>query len=252
LVASLPAPLDVITVAAALPDLNTVDTTPDPLTKNLFSDGTGEPPLLDVEVDLDLIATTALGLPPLSFEASLLGAGVSATLLDVLVGAELKVVQEFTFDPMLMATLEFSDGQSETFEVGSDVVFDVPDGDVTVTPTLFLANTFTSKTFLRVDPTFDLELLAAALMADFPGVVNGLGIPDVDLMFGPLFELHKFLEGPRVAVFNESWALPFDLVVASAFIMEVPEPGTVLMLAIGLIGVAGFRGRRTWTREVPH
>ena len=102
------------------------------------------------------------------------------------------------------------------------------------------------------DPTFDLELLAAALMADFPGVVNALGVPDLNLMFGPLFEIHEFLEGPRVSVFNDSWALPFDPVVTSAFFIEVPEPGTVLMLAIGLLGVAGFRGRRTWTREIPH
>jgi hypothetical protein len=235
-----------VTVGGQIPDLDT-SVAGTNAAGNLVTSGIGSDPLFDLDVDLDLIATTLLGLPPLGAEVGLLGASAGYTLLDVLVGAEVKVLQQFVFDPILMVRLDASDGQSVTGAVGSNLVFNTfAGGETTVTPTFFLQNNFRNITSLRIDPTFDLELLAAHLGLDLPDVVNALGVGDINLNFGPLFETHQFLAGPDVDVFNQSWTIPFAPIVGANFIVRVPEPTTLALFGIGfaLFGVGALRNRR--------
>lgn len=240
--------LGFVTVGAQLPNLDTAVAGTN-AAGNLVTSGIGDDPLIDLDIDLDLIATTLLGLPALTQQVSILGASAGFTLLDVLVGAEVKVLQQFVFDPILMVTLNASDGQSVTGAVGSNLNFNMfAGGDTVVTPTFFLQNNFRNITSLRIDPTFDFELLSAYLGIDLPSIANDLGIGDVNLHLGPVYEIHEFLVGPDVKIFDQSWSIPFAAFVGQSFIVSVPEPGTLSLLSLAFavfgFGALGQRSRR--------
>ena len=213
-----------------------------------MSSGTGENPLLDVDIDLDLIATTLLGLPPLGADVSALGATAFYNFLNVLAGADVDIRQEFTFDPDLQVTLDAADGQSVSGAVGSDLVFNTfGRGDTLVTPTFDLMNTFTNTTFLDITPTFLIAALEAGLELDFPGFVNTLGVDDFEETLGPLFEFEaEFDVLASIPVFEQSWRIDFDPITAAAFTVTVPEPGTLTLFGVALLllGASGSLRRR--------
>src|SRR5262249_32626282 len=81
------------TIGAQLPDLDTAVAGTN-AQGNLVSSGIADDPLIDLDIDLDLIATSLLGLPALTQEVGVGGASAGFTLLDVLVGAEVKLLQQ--------------------------------------------------------------------------------------------------------------------------------------------------------------
>jgi len=233
-----------LTVAGQLPDLDT-STTGTNAAGNLVSSGTGADPLLDVDIDLDLIATTLLGLPPLGADVGIFGASAYYDLLNVLVGADVDVRQEFTFDPNLLVSLAADDGQVVSGAVGDSLEFNTfATGDTLVTPTFSLWNTFTNTTFLDITPTFLIAALEAGLILDLPGIVNNLGVSDISAILGPLFEFESEFEVlASIPIFSESWMIGFDQITAAGFTVRVPEPGTLGLLGLGLL-VLGMAGRR--------
>ena len=237
-----------VTVAAQLPDSDmNAATSAVNGAGNLVAVGRDDADaLFDLDIDLDLIATSLLGLPALTQEFSFAGASAGFTLLDVLVGAEVRLVQTFTFDPQLMVRLDAADGQSVTGAVGSNLLFDTfLNKETLVTPTFFLQNNFRNTTTLVISPTFDLEALEAHLILNLPSIANDLGVPDVNLTFGPLFETHQSLDF-NLNVFNESWQIPFAPIVGEGFIVRVPEPTSLALFGIGLalFGAGALRNRR--------
>jgi len=236
-----------VTVGGQLPNLDTATSGTD-TAGNLFSEGTGDDPLLDVDIDLDLIATTLLGLPPLGADVGIFGASAYYDLLNVLAGADVDVRQEFTFDPDLMVTLDAEDGQSVTGSVGDALEFDrFAAGFTSVTPTFQLMNEFTNITYLDITPTFLIAALEAGLILDLPGVVNSLGVDDLSLILGPLFEFEADFDVlASIPIFSQSWEIAFDPITAASFVVYVPEPGALALFGIGvlLLGANGALRRR--------
>lgn len=241
------------TVAAQLPDLNTATTTTQ-ANGNLVSSGVGADPLIDLDIDIDLIATTLAGLPPLGADVGIFGATAYYDLLNVLVGADVDVRQEFTFDPDLMVTLDSDNGPSVTGAVGSGIEFTALErGDTTITPTFQMMNTFTNTTFLDITPTFLLSALEAGLILDLPGVVNALGVDDISLIFGPAYELvPEFGVLASIPVFQDSWTIAFDPITTASFVITIPEPGALALFGIGiaLFGASSAARRRRRTASI--
>lgn len=229
-----------VDVTAQVPNLDTMTAGTDSA-GNLMSAGTGENPLLDVDIDLDLIATTLLGLPPLGADVGIFGATAYYDLLNVLAGADVDVRQEFTFDPELMVTLAADDGQSVTGAVGTGLEFDrFAIGEAFVTPTFQLTNTFRNTTYLDITPTFLIAALEAGLILDLPGVVNSLGVSDISAILGPLFEFEaEFDPLFSIAIFDQSWEIAFDPITAGSFLVNIPEPGLIALLGIGMLLLVG-------------
>ena len=231
------------TISAQFPDIDTTTTTTNAL-GNLVTSGFDE--VFDLSVDLDLIATTLLGLPPLGDSFSALGASIYYTLLDVIVSAGVNVRQVFEFDPMLMVTLDAADGQSATGAVGSGLNFNTfGQQETLVTPTFNLWNLFTSTTYLDITAGFMLEALSAGLSVDFGGI-----IPGVNLNLPALLSLDAGTTLGSVEVYSNSWAMAFAPVVGEGFIVRVPEPGILALFGIGLVALGATAGRRRRSRSL--
>jgi PEP-CTERM motif len=170
---------------------------------NLVTDGTvagdsltsgGSADFLSLKADLDGIAQTALGLPPI------LGTGIdigilnfSYDLLNVEFGPTFDVVQTFDLQPTLMVDLAFSEpvyveGSSSKVDFLSAPVADIPrialdvNESVDVTPTYWVDASLHNTTQLGVDGEFVLQALQASVS------LNGLGLTFDLGQLGPLFE----------------------------------------------------------------
>jgi hypothetical protein len=103
-----------------------------------------------------------------------------------------------------------------------------------VSPTFFIANTFTNSLGLGIDALLTVEALSAGYDIVGPGGQGGIG---------PLYALNKEFD---VADFPGLYDFTFELggfnpVTADSFAINVPEPGTLALLAIALLAVGAAR-----------
>jgi hypothetical protein len=201
---------------------------------------TGQDDFLRLTMDLDLLATSALGIPPLEGDACIADVFcVGYNILDAEAGPDVNIGQTFTFTPELMVTYAFSspvrelDGTeitSKTMKVGQSVqLLPGQNANFTVTPTFALDNTFRNQTKLLISGVLDID----ALEGSIPLIGD----------FGPVFSREFSTSQAGLTVFNNQWSFLFAEIEGESFEIEVvPEPGTLLLVATG-VALAARRRR---------
>lgn len=231
--------------------------------------------LVDLNVDIDAAASLAVtaGVTgnAFGFEVPIGNfGGVSYDLIDARIIPSIDLRQDFELDPTLFVQIAFD----KAVMVGGELVTELisawdllPDihflDDVTtVTPTFFLDASLRNETLLD----FDLDFLIDLLQIDFEllGFERRFGIGNVlsqgvDLfqspnLFDSVFPLQGFdlqIGDSFIVDFLSGSSAPDSVAALSAenpieeFVSaQVPEPGTLAMLLIGLGGLAALRLRR--------
>ncbi len=202
----------------------------------------GSDDLIKLTADLDGLALAPLGLPGggVSFNAGILS--VSADLIDIDMGPILKIIQNFEFTPTLFVDLLFDNPVLIAGMLGPQTAWSglwgaLPDiaaltgGETRITPTFSIQGLFKNETLLGIDGIFQLDILKASFALEAFGLSFDLG------QLGPLFQVlqrtNLFNTPP---LFSNSFALNgFQSITGAAFVISVPEPGTIALLLAGLI-----------------
>ncbi len=207
---------------------------------------TGQDDLLDLILDLDNIVATAAGVPGLfgsSFDIPVLGS-VGFDIINVAMGPTIDLQQNFELDPTLWVDLVFSKpvdviglgmvtSLSSAWDNLPDMAFG--SGETWVTPEFYLSSFLNNETLLDFDLAFMIDLLQiyydfGLLGSETFGIGNVLD-EAIDLFTSPAFYTNRFeLEG-------------FNRIAADAFMVRLPEPGTLFLFGLGLIGI-GVAARR--------
>ena len=176
-------------------NLNPFSVTPDETTTNPTTGvitASGENLFSEIELDLDGIASVLTPLPPMEIKLNLPDHfSGRANLFDVDANVDLSAIQnlsfqgtpiiELAFDPPVAGVtgdfLSVADDFSEVvYRAGAsvDVIFpSAQETPTTVTPTVWLENTFTNDTELRTDSELEMEALSLFLDMDSYEVWGG-------------------------------------------------------------------------------
>ncbi len=247
------------TITAHLPQPNTsggLDSTGTKLTSQAQDD------LLDISLDVDNILSVGLtGVGGLFGGSVDLGAGfdLSYDLINVELGPQIDLVQSFEFTPTLLVDLEFSNAVDVTgFGLVTSIMgveWDAMptmaffNAETIITPTFYLGamigNEFTknagelfNQLFLDIDGNIKVDLLTATFGTPFGSETIGIG--------NLINESFNLFSTP--AFFSSRFAMAgFEEVVGAAFVVRVPEPGTLFLFGTGFIFMGLFRRRRATT-----
>lgn len=227
-------------VTVWIPDIDTTGTLngDDTLTSE------GESDLLQLTADIDKIATTlarAAGIPVPDLEGDI-KEFIEYNLLDIHAGPDFDIEQQFSFDPDLMIRLDLGTGEVVEFPLGGSAQIVMPSYDLNLTPTFSIAgNTFSNDTLLGLG----LAAYISMLQASVP-LLEDLGLPGT---IGPLYQDNWGFDLFDVSIFSNAFSLlGFQDFQTATFTVEViPEPGTFILLVIGLISMITLK-RRALTR----
>jgi len=190
----------------------------------------GQSDFVDVSANLVNIATSVLGLPPLSGSVG----PIDYNLLSAGLGLDVGVVQVFSLMPLVHVSLDVAEtGQtvsfaSPTFLNVNSPAINIPHNvkALHVTPTYSMDGVLVNSTSLALDP----YLYANG------GSFGMSGIGTV----GPLFDVKYDIGSIPIQVYNSSFTLDgfASFTGPTVEIDVVPEPGSLLLLGSGVAGIA--------------
>jgi len=224
----------------------------------------GRDDLLSAQLDIDGAATLLAGMPPAGLGFDLIDAGpfklsASLDLIDVKAGPVLGIAQDFEFTPTLMTNIEFSnpvqiDGLAGLHNSWTGLWNDLPSfaltGTTTFTPTFWLDALLTNDMALDLGLIGTLDVLKLGATGIIAGIdvlnFNAISLNQLLGLDNTLFETPKvefsiFGSSFDLAGFNTIAGTPFTLSIAEA---SVPEPGTLILLLLGLMLLLLARSRR--------
>lgn len=233
-----------VDVEAHLPSLETTGTLND---GDLAASGAQD--LLEIGVDVPNVVANAI-LPGSGYLLSgEFGGFLDYSVFSSSIGPTLGMAQNFLFDATPMVRLAFSSPVQQiiggiaqaattsiTFRLGDAIDVTSDFSDLEIIPFYFLQNTLQVITSATARLDASIELLS--LSADMP-----FGLADLSL--GPVFADDWSTPSASFTVDERRFAMDFGQVQGGALnVTSTPEPGTIVLMATGLAGLALAARRR--------
>jgi hypothetical protein len=200
----------------------------------LSVDGSANPPIIAGELEL-LDALIFAGVPPGVLNGSFPAFGSSYSVLSAKLSGGLALYESFTFGvDNLPITLTANTGEVHTGFMGESFDFGVGNEPLVIDAAVDIANTFKAIEGLGLGATFSWAVLKA----------NAAGF-----QLGPLAGDSYNLASVSCEVFGTCWkntSFPlggFNTLTNQFVIAVLPEPGTLLLMLIGILCAIALRAR---------
>ncbi len=211
--------------------------------------GAGQDTLASVNLDIDhmLLGAPLLG-QSLGHDFEIVDYNLSYDLADLDAGLDILLQQDFELNGNLIVDLTFSEavmlegiGLTKNFQGSLDQIplITLLNSVVDVDAKLLVDAMLKNDTSLGFVGSLSSSLLSAGASLGYD-IAGKTGTHSVSV--GPVWDATQSIGLGDISVFDKTFSLGLAQVGSWSFAL-VPEPGTTLLLAAGLVGLVGFGGR---------